>query len=80
MSICFEARDILKPIVSVSKCKCKPLPRLTLRILKQNLEYFYFMLKQFIKVSRGNGLNLHLETLIISFKISLCSKQMLTTL
>ena len=30
VNICFEARDILKPILSVSKCKFKPLPRLTL--------------------------------------------------
>ena len=30
VSICFEARDILKPLMSVSKCKFKPLPRLTL--------------------------------------------------
>ena len=33
-----------------------------------------------LKVSRGNGLNLHLETLIIGFKMSLASKQILTTL
>ena len=30
VSICFEARDILKPMMGVSKCKIKPLPRLTL--------------------------------------------------
>ena len=32
VSICFEAREILKPIMSVSKCKFKPLPRLTLNV------------------------------------------------
>ena len=32
VSICCEARDILKPIMSVSKCKFKPLPRLTLNV------------------------------------------------
>ena len=41
VSICFEARDILKPIMSVSKCKFKPLPRLTLKLL--SLVHYIFL-------------------------------------